>query len=220
MSNYLIISKRVWDKKNYLNLDKRFYFYKKINANIIKKIKPKIIFFIHWSKKISRVIYTKNLCIQFHCADLPKFRGGSPIQHQIISNIKSTKISAFKVTENFDVGDICSKQKINLNKNINIIFKDMEKISLSMIKKIIKKKKIKFYKQKGKIVVKKRRNKSDSNIANHKFNNINKIYNFLNANSAIYYPKTFINLGKYNLYISSFKKCKNNIQGQYEIRKK
>lgn len=220
MNNYLIISKRVWDKKNFSNLGKKFFFFKEINKKIIKKINPKIIFFIHWSKKISKDIYTKNLCIQFHASDLPKFRGGSPIQNQILSNIKNTKISAFKVSRNLDAGPICLKEKLNLDNDINVVFRDMEKKSLSMIKKIAQSNKIRFYAQRGKISVVKRRRKSDSNLINKDLDNIEKISTFLKANSANNYPKAFINLGKYKLYISSFKKYKNNIQGKYEIRKK
>ena len=220
MNNYLIISKRVWNKKNFSNLGKNFFFLKKINKKIIKKINPKIIFFIHWSKKISKDIYTKNLCIQFHGSDLPKFRGGSPIHNQILSNIKNTKISAFKVGKNLDAGPIYLKEKLNLDNDINVVFTEMEKKSLSMIKKISQRNKLKPYPQRGKISVVKRRRKSDSNLINKDLDNIEKISTFLKANSAKNYPKAFINLGKYKLYISSFKKYKNNIQGKYEIRKK
>ena len=101
MSKYIIVSKRIWNKKNYSNLSKRFFFSKEINQRIINKINPKIIFFIHWSKKISKNIYLKNLCIQFHASDLPKFRGGSPVQNQILSNIKNTKLTAFAIGATF-----------------------------------------------------------------------------------------------------------------------
>ena len=57
-------------------------------------------------------------------------------------------------------------------------------------------------------------------LINKDLDNIEKISTFLKANSAKNYPKPFISLGKYNLYISSFKKYKNNIQGKYEIREK
>ena len=84
----IIITKKIWDKKNFINLNKEIFLFNKINYIKIKKIKPDVIFFIHWSKKIKKYIFDKYLCIQFHCSDLPKGRGGSPVQNQILLNKK------------------------------------------------------------------------------------------------------------------------------------
>ena len=108
---YIIISKKKWNKENYKNLNKSFKFFTELKINRIKKISPRIIFFIHWSKKIPSKIFKNYLCIQFHSSNLPKFKGGSPIQNQILRNIKKTKITAFKVTDKIDSGDICLKKK-------------------------------------------------------------------------------------------------------------
>ena len=71
MSKILIISKKKWDKSNYdfCKNRKEFIFLNKININTINKIKPRIIFFIFWSKKISKKVFSKFLCIQFHTSD-------------------------------------------------------------------------------------------------------------------------------------------------------
>ena len=84
MDNFLIISKKKINKDNFKQ-KKNFYFFKKINKKIIKKINPKIIFFIYWSKIVKEEIFDKYTCIQLHSSDLPKFKGGSPIQNQIIT---------------------------------------------------------------------------------------------------------------------------------------
>ena len=86
--NYLVLSKKQWNKKNYNFLNKSFKFFLNIKINEIKKISPEIIFFIHWSEKIPSKIFNKYLCILFHSSNLPKFKGGSPIQNQIMNNIK------------------------------------------------------------------------------------------------------------------------------------
>ena len=111
---YLIITKKKWNKNNYSSLNKRFKVVNNYNLRIIRKFKPKIIFFIHWSKIIPEKIFKNFLCIQFHSSDLPKFRGGSPIQHQILNDIRKTKISAFKVSEKIDQGEICLKETCHL----------------------------------------------------------------------------------------------------------
>ena len=161
---YIIITKKLWQKFNYKNLDKRFIVQNTIDSKLIKKIKPKIIFFIHWSKLIPSSIYKKYLCIQFHTSDLPKFRGGSPIQNQIINNIKNTKITAFKINSIIDSGEICLKKNIELSGSAQKIYIDIEKKVIQMIHQIIKKKKLKFTKQYGKGSYYKRRRPEDSKM--------------------------------------------------------
>ena len=64
---------------------------KKLKLDYIKKINPKLIFFPDWSWIIPNEIVQKYQCVCFHESNLPKFRGGSPIQNQIIRGIKKTK---------------------------------------------------------------------------------------------------------------------------------
>ena len=131
MSKILIISKKKYNKSNYniLKNNKNFIFLDNINLKKINKIKPRIIFFIFWSKKISENIFSKFLCIQFHSSDLPKFRGGSPIQNQILNNVYKTKLSAFKINQKIDDGDICLKSNISLYGKAENIYQTIEKKS-------------------------------------------------------------------------------------------
>ena len=151
MNKILIISKQNYDKSN-LNLFKRsknFIFLEKINLKKINQIKPRIIFFVFWSKKIPEKIFSNNLCIQFHSSDLPRFRGGSPIQNQILKKIYKTKLTAFKIDKKIDAGDICMKSNISLCGKAEIILKNIEKKAFQMILKISKKKK--FYSRSKKV---------------------------------------------------------------------
>ena len=96
--SYAIVTKKIWNEKNFRNLKKNIKVFKKLHKIKINKFKPKIIFFIHWSELIPEDIYTNYICIQFHASDLPKGRGGSPIQNQILKKILKTKITAFRVS--------------------------------------------------------------------------------------------------------------------------
>ena len=138
--SYAIITKKIWNEKNFKNLKKDIKVFKKLHKKEINILKPKIIFFIHWSKLIPKDIYSKYICIQFHATDLPKGRGGSPIQNQILRNILKTKITAFKVSSKLDAGPICMKKKFELHGNAKKIYENMETTCLDMIKKLIKKK--------------------------------------------------------------------------------
>ena len=73
---------------------------------IIDKYNPEIIFFIGWSDIIESEIVNSNFCICLHPSLLPKYRGGSPIQNQIINGETTSGITLFKMDKNIDTGPI------------------------------------------------------------------------------------------------------------------
>ncbi len=221
MKKFLIISKKKWKKENFnfFNNKKEFIFLNKIDINKINKIKPKIIFFLFWSKKITKEIFSNYLCIQFHSSNLPKFRGGSPIQNQILNKMYKTKLSAFKINNILDGGDICMKSDISLIGNAKDIYINIEKKALEMIKKISKKKKITFKKQSGIPSFYLRRNASQSNIKYVINKKENAIYDYIRMLDAEGYPRVFLKLGnkKIEFYEASYKR--NLIFGKFLIKK-
>ena len=110
--NYLFCAHRYWAITLYKKLIKKHKNMillndpKKLTSEHIKKINPKIIFFPDWSWIIPEEIVKKYQCVCFHESNLPKFRGGSPIQNQIIRGIKKTKTTSFIMNEKLDVGNI------------------------------------------------------------------------------------------------------------------
>ena len=217
---FIIITKKKWDSNNFKKLNKNILVLDKVNLIKIKKIDPKIIFFIHWSKFVSKSIFEKYLCIQFHSSNLPVGRGGSPIQNQILLNIKNTKISAFKVSKKLDSGPICLQDNLSLQGNALDILKRMETKSIQMIKKIIKEKNLVFKKQKGKPSFFKRRRPSESKINVNKTRTINKLYDFLRMLDAPDYPNAFIELNKFKFTFNDIKINKDEIDAKVEITKK
>ena len=79
--------------------------------------KVDVILFLGWSWFIKKEITDKFLCLGIHPSDLPNYRGGSPIQHQIINGIKKTNVSLFTISEKLDEGDIWLKEKLDLRGN-------------------------------------------------------------------------------------------------------
>jgi len=218
--NFLIITKKKWNPNNFKKLNKNIFILHKLNLSKIEKINPNIIFFIHWSQFIKKSIFKKYLCIQFHSSQLPKGRGGSPIQNQIMLNIKKTKISAFKVSEKLDSGPICLQKDLSLRGSAEDIFKRMENKSILMIKQIIETKNLKFKKQIGKPSFFKRRKPSESKLNFYKTPTINKLYNFIRMLDASDYPKAFIELNKFKFIFNDVKMKKHKINARVEIIKK
>jgi len=217
---FVIITKKKWNIKNFSKLDNNFAVLKNYNYNKIKKLNPKILFFIHWSKRVPYEIYSKFLCIQFHTSDLPKFKGGSPIQNQILRGIKKTKITAFKISKQLDNGDICLKRNFILNGNAKDIFIRMEKICIEMILKIKKLNKLVFKKQIGKSSFYKRRKLSESELKFKKEKNLKYIYDFVRANDAPGYPAAFINYNNFKLELYDAKLVSKKLYAKIKISKK
>jgi methionyl-tRNA formyltransferase len=53
-----------------------------------------------------------------HPSPLPKYRGGSPIQHQIINGETKSAVTFFKMTEKLDAGPILYQQEFSLEGNL------------------------------------------------------------------------------------------------------
>jgi methionyl-tRNA formyltransferase len=87
------------------------------------------IVFGFWSWLIQKDALENCDCISFHAADLPHYRGGSPIQHQIIDGWTATKLTAFRPTEAIDAGPIFLKKTISLEGDLGPI---MERIGTMM----------------------------------------------------------------------------------------
>lgn len=69
-------------------------------------INPKLIFFIGWSWIIEKKIVEKYTCICLHPSPLPKYRGGSPIQNQMINGEQKSAVSFFIMDEFIDKGPV------------------------------------------------------------------------------------------------------------------
>ena len=102
MKTILIASSKKWFLKNkeFLKFIKKRKIVtisdkKKLNIKDLNKIKPRIIFFPHWSFKVNKNIIEKFNCICFHTSPLPYGRGGSPIQNLILK--KSKEVTCIKI---------------------------------------------------------------------------------------------------------------------------
>ena len=119
----VICGHRDYSKNLYKKLLKEYDFKiidtpKKLTYEILNKINPDYVFFTDWSWIVPKKIIDNFKCICFHESDLPKFRGGSPIQNQIIRGIKITKTTAFVMTNEIDAGEILLKKKLSFAKEL------------------------------------------------------------------------------------------------------
>ena len=186
---------------------------KKLTLNHVKKINPKFIFFPDWSWIVPQTIIENYKCVCFHESDLPKFRGGSPIQNQIIRGIKRTKTTAFFMNNKIDSGNILLKKSLSLHGTLDEIFQRMIKNDYEMIIKIIKGN-YEIQKQIGHPTYYKRRKPEQSELDLNKSKEY--IYNFIRMLSDPY-PNAFTKIGKHKIIFKSAKLENNKLYINGEI---
>ena len=169
-----------------------------LTENNLKKINPQYIFFLHWSWKVPKNIIKNYKCICFHMTDVPYGRGGSPLQNLILRGYKKTKLSALRMTEDFDAGPVYLKRTLLLKGTAGEIYKRASNLSADIILKIVQFQ-IKPKAQKGRPVFFKRRKPAESEIPECK--NIQKLFDFIRMLDADGYPRAFI---KYKGFIFEF----------------
>ena len=144
MANYLIASSKPWTRVEYKNrfknsvgdwhyIDKK----EKLDKDYLNILKPRYIFFPHWSWIVPEDILKKYECICFHMTDLPFGRGGSPLQNLIKNGQDKTKISALKMTSIVDSGPIYLKRDLDLSGTAQNIYERSTKIIYDMMEEII-----------------------------------------------------------------------------------
>ena len=192
---------------------------KKIKFNIIKKLNKN---FINRIKKMKAdlsivagfpLIFPKDLikatkfgAINLHSGPLPEYRGGSPLNWQIINNEKNIGITAIKMNHKIDQGDILSKKNFILKKNMYI--KDVHNIANryfirmfpSVINDLIKNKNLKKQNKKKSRYFSQR--KPENGLIKWKKMNSLKVYNTIRAlsnpypNAFTYYKDNKIKISK------------------------
>lgn len=109
---------------------------KKIN-HILEKRKVEVIFFYSWSFIVREPVLSKFICLCLHPSPLPKGRGGTPIQNQILEGIKDSATTIFRMNENIDAGPIYDQAAMSLSGDINDIFGRMTNLGVIMTKQFI-----------------------------------------------------------------------------------
>ena len=95
---------------------------------------PERIYFPFWSWKVPNDLLLKCDCIGFHSTPLPFGRGGSPIQNMIRLGYQTTELCMFRMTKNFDEGEILCRREVWLKGTLGDIISRISSNIESMIK--------------------------------------------------------------------------------------
>lgn len=197
-----------------------------IKYTLISKINKELIFKVKKNKYYLIIsagcpyIFPKELInaakknvINLHAGPLPKYRGGSPLNWQIINGENYIGVSIIRMTKGLDRGPIYEKAKFKLKNeyNINDVHKKANKIFHKLTEKTINKilknkkptpqspKKVKIYKQRS----------DDDGLIEWKKLKADQVYNFVRALSKPY-PGAYFFIKRKKIRLFKCKKSKLN----------
>jgi methionyl-tRNA formyltransferase len=139
-SKYLFVGYRDWAIKSYneTNIDISFVrTTDQLLYEIKNNIELKYIFFIGWSEIIDSHIIQKFDCYCIHPSMLPLYRGGSPIQNQIIDGVIDSGVTMFKMNDKIDAGPIFHQKYLSLKGSLDEIFFRIAYITADLIRTFI-----------------------------------------------------------------------------------
>ena len=154
-------------------------------------------FFVGWSWIVPKEVVDRIDCVCLHPSPLPRYRGGSPLQHQIMNGEKESAVTLFKMTNQLDEGPIYSQTSFSLDGTMKDILERITFLGLDSIGNLLnefeKGATPKTTPQKGEPTCYKRRVPEQSEITLDTIKNCSAehIYNFIRALGDPY-PNAFI----------------------------
>ena len=72
------------------------------------------------------------ICLCLHPSKLPQFRGGSPIQNQVLNGVTDSAVSVIRMSKIFDAGPLYKQESLSLTGTIDEILIRMTSLGRSI----------------------------------------------------------------------------------------
>ena len=108
-----------------------------LTVPLLESLAPRFVFFLHWSWLVPSDVWSRWECIGFHMGDLPRDRGGSPLQNLILDGRRTTHLNALRITGEVDAGPVYLVRPISLDGRAEDIYRRAGELSADMIAEII-----------------------------------------------------------------------------------
>lgn len=181
----------------------------------VSRLKPKYVFFVHWSWLVPEIIWQNHTCVCFHMTDLPFGRGGSPLQNLVMTGHDHTVLTAFRMVNEIDAGPVYVKRPLSLAGSAEEIYIRAGWLSGEIMKWMIEHDPNPLPQQ-GEPVLFKRRSPEQSVLPNH--GSISKIHDFIRMLDAEGYPKAFIDHGDYVIHFRKARMEGDCVVAEVEIK--
>lgn len=159
------------------------------------------VFVPHFSKIIDLNRFPETRFIGFHTGNLPKDRGGSPIQNKILKKEYLTEVSAIVLENEVDSGAIYTQRRIDLsNGDIEFILRKISLLISSMMVEIAVSD-LKPTPQSDFAGVSKRLTNNDSELPVYAA--IDDLYDRIRMVDGFDYPRAFLKQGNYKVHFAN-----------------
>lgn len=217
--NYLVVGNHPWNRAIFDTRLRRMggdWIYVSTPKELEQALdfSPRYIFFLHWSKIVPEEITDNFECVCFHPSPLPKGRGGTPIQNQIMEGIIETQLTAFRMTQELDAGPIYLQYPLSLKGPLHQIFAREMSVAADMVWTIIHRD-VKPVPQEGEPTYFLRRRPFESIIGGAK--DIYFLYDFIRMLDADGYPKATLDDGSCLYTFSDAELVGNKLVAKVEI---
>jgi len=203
---YIVLGSKPWNRRLFdellSKLDGRWSYMgepAQLSASSVSRIAPRYIFSLHWSWRVPADIINNFECVCFHMTDVPYGRGGSPLQNLIARGHRDTKLTALRMTEQFDAGSVYLKETLSLDGTAEEIYIRATRLAGSMMKRIILEE-MAPVPQEGAVTNFKRRTPEESRIRTSA--SLKNLYDFIRMLDAEKYPRAFLDHEGFRLEFS------------------
>lgn len=166
----------------------------------LESIRPRYVFFPHWSHKVPDEITDGFECVCFHETDVPYGRGGSPIQNLIASGKEETVVTALRMVQDFDAGPVYARRSLSLHGLAEEIFIRSAAIVFELIGEIVVNEPTPVP-QTGEPTVFKRRTPEQSAIPQG-LETLEALFDHIRMLDAEEYPHAFLEAGRYRFELT------------------
>ena len=161
--------------------------------DLVHDFKPDLILFYGWSWMIPKEIFQRYTCLMLHPSPLPRYRGGSPLQNQIIRGETESMVTIFVINDEVDGGDIIGQEKFSLLGGLDVIFERIEDLGYLISKRILSGHMVRLPQDRTKKTEFLRRSPEESEISHDELCNKDALYLYNKIRMlADPYPNAFI----------------------------
>jgi methionyl-tRNA formyltransferase len=203
---YLVLGCKPWSRRIFdevlAKLPGRWHFAATpadLTVGGVDELSPRYIFFLHWSWKVPDEIVGGYECVCFHMTDVPFGRGGSPLQNLIVRGFRKTRLTALRMSPEFDAGPVYLKGTLSLHGGAEEIYLRAARLSAGMIQSIIQREP-RPVPQRGAAVNFKRRKPEESAVGAP--SSLEGLYDFIRMLDAEGYPRAFLEHSGYRFEFS------------------
>ena len=188
-----------------------------MTGQLISDVRPRYVFFPHWSWRVPEEVLEEAECICFHMTDVPYGRGGSPLQNLVVRGHRETKLTALRMSPDLDAGPVYLKRQLSLKGRAQDIYERAADLIYDMIAEIVESEP-EPVPQKGGVTKFRRRTPDQSLLPSTE--SLDALYDHIRMLDAETYPKAFLDHREFRLEFSHAEMSGDELKARVVIRRR